>query len=185
MEVAPFFVDFRHFWSIFTIFYRVSRFTHFCHNLHFDAIYALFPQIFLVKIAFPATSHVFCMYGFNPILRGKFLCLLAFSNISGQLWTCIFMGPSQFRPSCCDSGTMYLQWTPLEIHLWKQAQENYLLFVSMMINTFWNVKHCLCYIRPYSVSASAETRYAMSGGPSHDFDSPCQSWIFFCQPWRV
>ena len=62
MEVAPFFVDFHHFLSIFTIFYRFSRFMHFCRDLHFVAIYALFPQIFLVKIAFPATSHVFCMY---------------------------------------------------------------------------------------------------------------------------
>ena len=62
MEVAPFFVDFHHFLSIFTIFYRFSRFTHFCRDLHFVAIYALFPQIFLAKIAFSATSHVFCMY---------------------------------------------------------------------------------------------------------------------------
>ena len=46
MEVAPFFVDFHHFLSIFTIFYRFSRFTHFCRNLHFVTIYALFPQIF-------------------------------------------------------------------------------------------------------------------------------------------
>ena len=59
MEVASFFVDFHHFLSIFTIFYRFSRFT------HFFAIYALFPQFFLAKIAFPATSHVFCMYGTN------------------------------------------------------------------------------------------------------------------------
>ena len=46
MEVAPFFVDFHHFLSIFTIFYRFSRFTHFCRDLHFVAIYALFPQIY-------------------------------------------------------------------------------------------------------------------------------------------
>ena len=62
MEVAPFFVDFHHFLSIFTIFYQFSRFTHFCRDLHFVAIYALFPQFFLAKIAFSATSHVFCMY---------------------------------------------------------------------------------------------------------------------------
>jgi len=62
MEVAPFFVDFHHFLSIFTIFYRFSRFTHFCRDLHFVAIYALFPQFFLAKIAISATSHVFCMY---------------------------------------------------------------------------------------------------------------------------
>ena len=46
MEVAPFFVDFHHFLSIFTILYQFSRFTHFCRDLHFVAIYALFPQIF-------------------------------------------------------------------------------------------------------------------------------------------
>ena len=46
MEVAPFFVDFHLFLSIFAIFYRFSRFTHFCRDLHFVAIYALFPQIF-------------------------------------------------------------------------------------------------------------------------------------------
>ena len=46
MEVAPFFVDIHHLLSIFTIFYRFSRFTHFCRDLHFVAIYALFPQIF-------------------------------------------------------------------------------------------------------------------------------------------
>ena len=46
MEVAPFFVDFHHFLSIFTIFYRFSRFTHFCRDLHFVGIYALFPQIY-------------------------------------------------------------------------------------------------------------------------------------------
>ena len=46
MEVAPFFVDFHHFLSIFTIFCRFSRITHFCRDLHFVAIYALFPQIF-------------------------------------------------------------------------------------------------------------------------------------------
>ena len=46
MIVAPFFVDFHHFLSIFTIFYRFSRFTHFCRDLHFVAIYALFPQNF-------------------------------------------------------------------------------------------------------------------------------------------
>ena len=63
MEVAPFFVDFHHFLSIFTIFYRFSRFTHFCRDLHFVAIYALFLQIFLAKIAISATLHVFCMYG--------------------------------------------------------------------------------------------------------------------------
>ena len=61
-----------HFLSIFTIFYRFSRFTHFCRDLHFVAIYALFPQFFFGKIAFTATSHVFCMYG-KKIDRFRFL----------------------------------------------------------------------------------------------------------------
>ena len=54
MEVAPFFVDFHHFLSIFTIFIDF-------HDLRtFVAIYALFPQFFFfAKIAFSATSHVF------------------------------------------------------------------------------------------------------------------------------
>ena len=76
MEVAPFFVDFHHFLSIFTIFYRFSRFTHFCRDLHFVAIYILsrfthfFRKFFLAKKAFSATSHGFCMYplnGQNPL----------------------------------------------------------------------------------------------------------------------
>ena len=85
MEVAPFFVDFHQFWSIFTIFYRVSRFTHFCHDLHFVAIYALFPQFFLAKIAFSATSHVFGMYAkdFHP--RPELL-LVFFVPVSQQLY---------------------------------------------------------------------------------------------------
>ena len=63
MEVAPFFVDFHHFLSIFTIFYRFSRFMHFYRDLHFVAIYALFPQIFFGQNSITASSHVFCMYG--------------------------------------------------------------------------------------------------------------------------
>ena len=53
MEVAPFFVDFHHFLSIFTIFYRFSRFTHLCRDLHFVAIYALFPQFFFGQNSLP------------------------------------------------------------------------------------------------------------------------------------
>ena len=58
MEVAPFFVDFHHFLSIFTIFIDF-------HDLRtFVAIYILsrFTQFFWAKIAFSVTSHVFCMY---------------------------------------------------------------------------------------------------------------------------
>ena len=55
MEVAPFFVNFHHFLSIFTILYRFSRFTHFCRDLRtFSAKMAE-----MAKIAISATSHVF------------------------------------------------------------------------------------------------------------------------------
>ena len=67
MEVAPFFVDFHHFLSIFTIFYRFSRFTHFCRDLHFVAIYALFPQIFFGQNSLHRNItrflHVWARYG--------------------------------------------------------------------------------------------------------------------------
>ena len=58
MEVAPFFVDFHHFLSIFTFFYRFSRFTHFCRDLRtFSAIF------FLAKIASPQHHTLFaCMF---------------------------------------------------------------------------------------------------------------------------
>ena len=49
MEVAPFFVGFHNLRSFVAI-YIMSRFTHFFRNF------------FLAKIAFSATSHVFCMY---------------------------------------------------------------------------------------------------------------------------
>ena len=64
MEVAPFFVDFHHFLSIFTIFYRFSRFTHFCRDLHFVAIYALFPQFFFWPKQPSPHHHTFfaCMF---------------------------------------------------------------------------------------------------------------------------
>ena len=62
MEVAPFL-------SIFTIFCRFSPFFIDFHDLRtFVAIYILsrfthfFCKFFLAKIAFSATSHVFCMY---------------------------------------------------------------------------------------------------------------------------
>ena len=82
MEVAPFFVDFHHFLSIFTIFYWFSRFTHFCRDLHFVAIYALFPQFFLPKIAFSATSHVFCMY---EIEKSTWTQTMSSSSSSGKM----------------------------------------------------------------------------------------------------
>ena len=87
MEVAPFFVDFHHCLSIFTIFYLFSRFTHFCRDLHFVAIYALFPQIFSAKIAYSATSHVFCMYAFlvpslsaNTTIHRNMFCIFLSSR---------------------------------------------------------------------------------------------------------
>ena len=71
MDVAPFFVDFHHFLSIFTIFLSIftiyallSQFT-FCRDLR------TFSANFLAKIAFSATSHVFCMYGLKCLLRAS------------------------------------------------------------------------------------------------------------------
>ena len=84
MEVAPFFVDFHHFLSIFTIFYWFSRFTHFCRDLHFVAIYALLPQIF---------------FGQNSLLR----------NITRFLHVCPEQPPDFLWDifCCCDAG---LRW---------------------------------------------------------------------------
>ena len=65
MEVAPFFVDFHHFLSIFTIFCWFSRFTHFCRDLHFAEIYALFPQIF-----FGQNSHLRYITRFSHVWVG-------------------------------------------------------------------------------------------------------------------
>ena len=72
MEVAPYFVDFHHFLSIFTIYafvsiYILSRFTHF------------FRKFFLAKIACSATSHVFCMYDWTQHSFGR----IQMSVISG------------------------------------------------------------------------------------------------------
>ena len=70
MKVAPFFVDFHHFLSIFTTFCRFSPFFIDFYDLRtFVAIYILsrfahfFRKLLLAKIAFSATSHAFCMYG--------------------------------------------------------------------------------------------------------------------------
>ena len=70
MEVAPFFVDFHHFLSIFTIFYRFSRFTHFCRNLRtFSAIF--FCQNSLLR----------------NITRFLHLCIRYISNIQKKIMT--------------------------------------------------------------------------------------------------
>ena len=85
MEVAPFFVDFHHFLSIFTIFYRFSRFTHFCCDLHFVAIYALFPQFFFGQNSLLRNITRFLHVCFSLIVNEKtleplkadtFLCLM-------------------------------------------------------------------------------------------------------------
>ena len=95
MEVAPFFVDFHHFLSIFTIFYRFSRFTHFCRDLHFVAIYSLFPQFFLAKIAISATSHVFCMYAYNPLFLKHIIWIygsqLSTRGLVSAIWSCLYL----------------------------------------------------------------------------------------------
>ena len=104
MEVAPFFVNFHHFLSIFTIFYRFSRFTHFCRNLHFVAIYALFPQIFLAKIAFSVTSHVFCMYGEKTYKCG--FCEKSFNQL-GNLRTHERLHTGELEFMCSECGKCY------------------------------------------------------------------------------
>ena len=115
MEVAPFFVDFHHFLSIFTIFYRFSRFTHFCRDLHFVAIYALFPQFFLAKIAISATSHVFCMYGGNVCYIN-----LSMSEIHFQIW----------RKKVAE--VLKMRFTHCEKHIWLCAIQNIHRFHSFM-----------------------------------------------------
>ena len=55
-------MDFHHFLSIFTIYALLSRFT-FCRDVR-----NLFRAFFLAKIAFSATSHVFCMYASSAII---------------------------------------------------------------------------------------------------------------------
>ena len=98
MEVAPFFVDFHHFLSIFTIFYQFSQLTHFCRDLHFVTIYALFPQIFWAKIAFSATSHIFCMYAPGNLCRNLYASTLNKNYISFVMWNCVSSGV--FRKPC-------------------------------------------------------------------------------------
>ena len=98
MEVAPFFVDFHHFLSIFTIFYRFSRFTHFCRDLHFVAIYALFPQIF---------------FGQNSLLRNitRFLhvCCLTVITLLYLITTYVYQG-AHLSPNikCCTAPDIIL-----------------------------------------------------------------------------
>ena len=55
---SPFFIDF-HDLRTFVAIYILSRFTHFFRNF------------FLAEIAFSATSHVFCMYGYNWSSSGE------------------------------------------------------------------------------------------------------------------
>ena len=94
MEVAPFFVDFHHFLSIFTIVYRFSRFTHFCRDLHFVAIYALFPHFFLAKIAFsPLPPNVREWGGGRPAPETSFFLLLTVVEKKGDyFWLLSWLG---------------------------------------------------------------------------------------------
>ena len=87
MEVAPFFVGFHNLRSFVAI-YIMSRFTHFFRNF------------FLAKIAFSATSHVFCMYvwGICAALMSKSLFLghpreeipnmLSHNQCEAVIWRC-------------------------------------------------------------------------------------------------
>ena len=104
MEVAPFFVDFHHFLSIFTIFYRFSRFTHFCRDLHFVAIYALFPQFFFgqnsllrnitrfLHVCAKDDSSVFGFHNcFEEIRRGNLIRLLTRPSKNRAAQTQLFL----------------------------------------------------------------------------------------------
>ena len=106
MEVAPFFVDFHHFLSIFTIFYRFSRFTHFCRDLHFVAIYALFPQIF-----FGQNSHhrIITRFLHVCLFPDIFIYLGSHRRIMGQKPNEIFSSESQtqnIKEFCKACGTL-------------------------------------------------------------------------------
>ena len=135
MEVAPFFVDFHHFLSIFTIFYRFSRFTHFCRDLHFVAIYALFPQFFfgqnsllrnitrflhvccIYTIVFCSECFVFAKYVFStaecmhmaPCLISKALVLHLVTQSVWSRHSQGQLGPGDTRARSCFS---WIRWRP-------------------------------------------------------------------------
>ena len=93
MEVAPFFVDFHHFLSIFTIFCRFSRFTHFCRDLHFVAIYALFPPIFFGQNSHPRHKspffHVWLMVVLGVL--GVLLMVVLLVRTPSELLICCWL----------------------------------------------------------------------------------------------
>ena len=165
MEVAPFFVDFHHFLSIFTIFYLFSRFTHFCRDLHFVAIYALFPQIFLAKIAITATSHAFCMYGyilgnFWPYLwhiYKKNIVQLAFSGDKlSHLTKCPTFSPATKCPNLCTHAQesygkllghfvgcpTLLIWCLIPWAKFAHLAKMYWIYLGYILTTFWAVLGC-------------------------------------------
>ena len=75
MEVAPFFVGFHNLRSFVAI-YIMSRFTHFFRNF------------FLAKIAFSATSHIFCMYDYDAEDHlGRFAACHEWYTIHNLCWT--------------------------------------------------------------------------------------------------
>ena len=77
-----------HFLSIFTIFYRFSRFTHFCRDLHFVAIYALFPQIF-----FGQNSHLRNITRFLHVWRQlNYISLVGFFHQQLSIYTIYVAG---------------------------------------------------------------------------------------------
>ena len=102
MEVAPFFVDFHHFLSIFTIFYSFSRFTHFCRNLHFVAIYALFPQIYFGQNSLPRNitrflhvcpqTHTTCIFEILDCKPLHMIALVIIETRCPKCWNCCFYG---------------------------------------------------------------------------------------------
>ena len=77
MEVAPFFVNFHHFLSIFMIYALLSLFT-FCRDLR------TFPANFFGQNSLTATSHVFCMYARTMISRRE--CVEKLANHRSSRW---------------------------------------------------------------------------------------------------
>ena len=111
MEVAPFFVDFHHFLSIFTIYALLSRFT-FCRDLR------TFSANILAKIAFSATSHVFCMYDQHEKVQHRWRCWLIWAMSTG------------FKPSRCQMG---------QLEIWSVTISVY----SILLFTFHLIVYCL------------------------------------------
>ena len=148
MEVAPFFVDFHHFLSIFIIFYRFSRFTHFCRDLHFVAISALFPQFFFGQNSLLRNIthflHVWLFGERSPssVIRSKLFAKSVFTTSMPILWatyyrwsTLLFVGMTTL-PEERRSGKKEERGVRQAIIFWVCWLPSTLFEVSWNTNTF-------------------------------------------------